>query len=51
LDIAALLGYTGVLFKKFFSTGIGMVTSFLIMALWTLVPLFTGLIKFNKKDF
>ncbi|SNZ08644.1 Cu-processing system permease protein [Persephonella hydrogeniphila] len=51
LDIAALLGYTGVLFKKFFSTGIGMVSSFLTMILWTLIPLFIGLIKFNKKDF
>jgi len=51
LDIAALLGYTGILFKKFFSTWLGMLSSLFVMVLWTVIPLYTGLVKFNRKDF
>ncbi len=51
LDVAALLGYTGTLFKKFFSTSFGMIVSLSVMFLWIIIPLFIGLIKFNRKDF
>ncbi len=51
LDIAALLGYTGTIFKQFFDTKLGILTSLSVMILWTLVPLVIGLIKFSKKDF
>ncbi len=51
LDISALLGYTGAIFEKFFSTALGTVISFAVMLLWTLIPLFIGLYKFNRKDF
>ncbi|WP_457639377.1 ABC transporter permease [Persephonella sp.] len=51
LDISALLGYTGTIFKQFFDTALGMVTSFSVMALWTAVPFFIGMWKFKRKDF
>ncbi|NPA58052.1 MAG: ABC transporter permease subunit [Aquificae bacterium] len=51
LDISALLGYTGTIFKKFFDTWLGMATSFGVMVVWTVLPLTLGLWKFKKKDF
>jgi len=51
LDIAALLGYTGAIFQKFFDTGLGVGVSLSVMTLWVVFPLIIGLWKFNKKDF
>ena len=51
LDISALLGYTGTIFKRFFDTWFGMVVSFSVMIVWTLLPLLLGLRKFSRKDF
>jgi len=51
LDISALLGYTGTIFKQFFDTTLGMFTSFGVMLLWTVFPLSIGLWKFGRKDF
>ncbi|ACO04926.1 MAG TPA: nitrous-oxide metabolic protein NosY [Persephonella sp.] len=51
LDISALLGYTGIIFKRFFETQLGMVVSLLSMLLWVIVPFLIGLKIFNKKDF
>ena len=51
LDISALLGYTGAVFKDFFGTTAGMFTSLLILALWVVLPLLNIIRKSNKKDF
>jgi Cu-processing system permease protein len=51
LDVAALLGYTGTIFKNFFSTFFGKGVSLGVMFLWTVIPLLVGLKKFSKKDF
>ena len=51
LDISALLGYTGAVFKKFFGTNLGMITSFVTLVLWVLFPLFRIIFKSNRKDF
>ena len=51
LDVAALLGYTGAIFQKFFDTGFGIIVSFIVMMLWILIPLFLGMFKFSRKDF
>ncbi|NPA12704.1 MAG: ABC transporter permease subunit [Aquificae bacterium] len=51
LDISALLGYTGVLFKQFFDTIMGKVISLGVMVVWTFIPLMAGLWQFRKKDF
>jgi len=50
LDISAMMGYTGAIFKDFFGTGIGMVLSVTVMCLWVLLPLLYSLRKFNRKD-
>lgn len=50
LDISAMMGYTGAIFKDFFGTNLGLVISFVLLCLWTLVPFYISLRKFNKKD-
>lgn len=51
LDISALLGYTGAVFKKFFGTDLGMVLSFIVMTFWVLLPVWRINWKLRKKDF
>ena len=50
MDVSALMGYTGAIFKNFFGTTAGMSVSFLILLLWIFIPLQISLRKFNKKD-
>ena len=51
LDISALLGYTGAVFKTFFGTGLGFLLSLSIMVLWVLLPVWRIRLKLKKKDF
>ena len=51
LDISALMGYTGAVFKSFFGTKLGFGLSILMLTLWTVIPAFIFLRKANKKDF
>ena len=51
LDISALLGYTGAVFKKFFGTSIGLITSLTVLALWVVLPVWRMQLKLRKKDF
>lgn len=51
LDISALLGYTGAVFKTYFGTGLGFFLSISIMVLWVLVPVGRMRLKLKKKDF
>ncbi|QDP84622.1 ABC transporter permease subunit [Chryseobacterium sp. SNU WT5] len=50
LEVAAMLGQAGAIFKQVFGSGGGMVISLIILAIWTLVPFLWSLIMFNKKD-
>ena len=50
LDVSAMMGYTGAIFKDFFGTAIGLIVSFLVLSLWVIIPFFISLRKFNKKD-
>mgnify|MGYP003154491248 CR=1 FL=1 len=38
LDISALLGYTGAIFKQFFGTNFGLVVSISMLAVWVIMP-------------
>lgn len=49
-DYAALMGYTGAVFQKFFGTTLGISISALSLLLWTAVPYLAGLRAFNRKD-
>jgi len=51
LDISALLGYTGAVFKKFFGTNWGLTLSIAVMLLWVLLPVWRIKGKLRKKDF
>jgi len=51
LDISALLGYTGAVFKEFFGTNLGAMLSLLVLVLWVAFPLFRMNRKLRKKDF
>lgn len=51
LDEAALMGYTGAVFQKFFNTNFGIVISILSLIVWNIIPLIIGNSKFSKKDF
>lgn len=50
LDVSAMMGYTGAIFKDFFGTVTGLVVSFLLLCLWVIVPYFISLRKFKSKD-
>jgi Cu-processing system permease protein len=51
LDISALLGYTGAVFKDFFGTSFGFFISMFILFLWVFLPVLRMKYKLKKKDF
>ncbi|MCC6251606.1 MAG: ABC transporter permease subunit [Bacteroidia bacterium] len=50
LDVSAMLGYTGAIFKDFFGTTQGLIISFGLLLLWIVIPYLISLRKFKKKD-
>ena len=50
MDVSALMGYTGALYKDFFGSGAGILFTTGIMFLWIAVPLLWALRVFRKKD-
>lgn len=50
LDISALMGYTGAVFREFFGDGLGVALSFAGLIIWIVLPLACSLKKFSKKD-
>lgn len=50
MDISALMGYTGAVFREFFGNQIGAALSFLGLFLWILFPLLLSLKRFNERD-
>jgi Cu-processing system permease protein len=51
LETAALLGYTGAVFEKFFGTLQGTLVSFAALVLWIVLPLLWFIRKVSHKDF
>jgi len=51
LDISALLGYTGAVFKQFFGTNIGFIISLSVLAIWVIIPAYFIKRKAERKDF
>jgi Cu-processing system permease protein len=51
LDISALLGYTGAIFKKFFGTNFGFIISTVVLCIWVVLPMLRIVRKSKKKDF
>lgn len=50
LDVSAMMGYTGAIFKDFFGTTSGIVAAFAILLLWIAIPFRLSLSKFKRKD-
>lgn len=50
LDMTAMLGYTGALFRETFHTTIGVMLSMLCLLIWIIVPFMISVIKFKNKD-
>lgn len=51
LDISALLGYTGAVFKSFFGTKLGYTVSMVLLLTWVTVPIWRLVSISKKKDF
>ena len=51
LDVAALMGYTGATFERFFGSALGTGVTIGALALWVAAPLLLGLRRFVTKDF
>lgn len=51
VDVAALMGYTGAVFEKFFGSGAGLALAGTALLAWTAVPFLLGLRGFARKDF
>ena len=50
MDVSALMGYTGALYKNFFGSYSGMLFTIGIMLVWMAVPLVLAIRAFKKKD-
>jgi Cu-processing system permease protein len=50
MDVSAMMGYTGAVFKNFFGTVTGTTIAIAVLFLWILVPVFLSAQKFNRKD-
>lgn len=50
MDVSALMGYTGAIFKDFFGTQAGTIISFMVLLVWIIIPTWLSLRKFNRKD-
>jgi Cu-processing system permease protein len=50
VDVSALMGYTGAVFKQIFGTSFGLIVSFGLMMLWIIIPFLISLRKFKYKD-
>lgn len=51
LDISALMGYTGAVFKDFFGTSAGLLISLAMLCIWVVLPVWNINRKASKKDF
>jgi Cu-processing system permease protein len=50
MDVSALMGYTGALYKDFFGSATGTLFTAGIMLLWIVLPLWLAVRAFKKKD-
>ncbi len=50
LDVSAMMGYTGAVFKDFFGASYGLIFSFFVLLSWIVIPVWYSTLKFNSKD-
>jgi len=50
LDVSALMGYTGAIFKQYFGSQLGMIVTFSLLLIWAIIPFMISKRIFNKLD-
>ena len=50
LDVSALMGYTGAIFKDYFGSTLGLLVAFLLLLTWVIVPFLFSIKIFKNKD-
>ncbi|WP_293885464.1 MULTISPECIES: ABC transporter permease subunit [unclassified Sphingobacterium] len=50
VDLSAMMGYTGAIFREFFGNTFGIAITLLVMLLWSIIPLGLSIRYFKKKD-
>ncbi len=50
MDISALMGYTGALFREFLGTGWGIGFAFVVLLFWIFIPISIAVRMFRRKD-
>ncbi len=50
VDLIAMMGYTGAIFREFFGNTFGIAITLLVMLLWSIIPLGLSIRYFKKKD-
>lgn len=50
LDVSAMMGYTGAIFKDFFGTQLGFIIAIGLLFLWMIIPFMISIRKFKYKD-
>jgi Cu-processing system permease protein len=50
LDVSAMLGHTGAIFKDYFGTTVGILISFAVLFVWIAGPFIISLTRFKNKD-
>ncbi len=50
LDVSAMMGYTGAVFKDFFGTYPGLLFSCVVLLVWIVLPVWGSMQKFKSKD-
>jgi len=50
LDVAALMGISGAVFKELLGSFTGILFSLFLLTLWFIVPLYLALLFFRRKD-
>ena len=50
LDISALMGFTGAVYKQFFGSSFGLLYSLLLILIWIIVPLLLSIRIFKRKN-
>ena len=51
IDLAALMGYTGAVFERFFGNPAAELLAIISLVTWVIAPFYIGLRKFKKNDF
>lgn len=49
-EAAAMMGYTGAIFKAFLGSNLGVIIAFLTLLFWIIIPFYISLKIFKKKD-